>query len=171
MVDWQFDAAGRSCDLCGDVFKPGDKVGSVLYLDEEGLVARLDYLCGEGEEPQLPERRLARWEWKVRERLDEKAEARARAANAEEFFLSLFAEEEDAEIAEEVLEQKDLLKYLFGLLLERRKVLKRSHPAAHDEAAVSYFHPASASTFEVRTVEVSPNAVARIEAHLEGFLK
>jgi hypothetical protein len=171
MVDWQFEAAGRSCALSGDKFKPGDRVGSLLYLDRDGLVARLDYLCGVEDEPQLPERRLARWEWKVRERLDEKGEARARVANAEEFFLSLFDEDGEEAIGEEMREQKDLLRYLFGLLLERRKVLKLSHPAAHGDPSVTYLHPASGRTFTVRTVEVSPGAVARAETHLEGFLR
>lgn len=171
MVDWQFEAAGRSCALCGDRFKPGDRVVSVLYIDGEGLVARMDYLCGVEEEPELPERRLARWEWKVRERLDGKAEARARVASAEEFFLSLFEDDGVGETGEEVLEQKELLKYLFGLLLERRKVLKLSDSAGHARERLTYLHPSSGKSFDVQVVHVSPSSVARIEAHLEGFFK
>lgn len=169
MIEWQFEGAGRKCACTGREFIPGDKVASFLYLGEDGTLCRADILSGETGEAPPEEARVARWEWQVRDRLQEREEARARAKSLEEFFLSLFESDgpiEGTGAEAPVQEHLDLLKYLLSLHLERRRLLRLSKESNHRNEVLSYRHLASGREFEVRTVPFSPKSLAAVEEHL-----
>ena len=83
-------------------------------------------------------------------------------AGSEDFFISLYDDE-----AVEV-EQKDVLKQMLALLLERKRILR---PKGRPEGGFQlYLHPSSKREFLVPQKELSEELVFNIQSQINAFL-
>lgn len=159
-MEWQIKTLARKSTLSGEAFNPGDRVVSLIYRDEEaGELGRADLRPEEIESFQLPGGVLGRWTREVKDPDDAHAHAHAREtmASAEDFFFSLY-ENEDPEAREEA----DMLKHLLSLMLERKRVLR---PVGDRQSAgqQTYLHVKTKRELKVPIVDISTELMLRIQ--------
>ncbi len=118
MPDFAITSASKTCAACGKTFAPGDRIASFL-LDDVTSVVRTDLHEAEAAGWQPPRLVLCRWSHTVPEKAETPAKAaKSAAAEMEEMFLALAAEEEAQGGSRAVL------KYLLALALARRRLLR-----------------------------------------------
>ena len=82
--------------------------------------------------------------------------------SCEELFLSLFAE------GTEDSREKDILKQLLALMLERKRILKaRENPV---DGIQAYMHMPTREMYQVTLQKLGPDEIAAIQSQLEGVL-
>lgn len=160
MVDWQIKTMADRSKQSGTPFHPGDRVECLVYMDDEASeLGRTDLLEAEAPDFSLPGELLGRWV-----RLIEEPDADARSApatlqSAEDFFLSLYegvSDEENPPV------EKQALRHLLALMLERKRVLRAVGPR-QIEGVQAYLHVKSKNTFDVPIISISANLMERIE--------
>lgn len=157
-MEWQIKTISRKSSRSGEPFAPGDVAVSLIYLDaEEGGVARADLHESELEAFGLPGELLGRWRRVIKDPDDESAQASDTLASAEDFFFSLFENE-----SEDSAEERDMLKHLLALMLERKRVLRAAGPRKGGSTQL-YRHVKTKQELTVPICEMSRELMLRIE--------
>lgn len=157
-MEWQIKTIARKSSLSGEPFVPGDRVVCLIYMDDEaGELARADLKPEEIETFEIPGEVLGRWSRIVKDPADDSANARQMMESAEDFFFSLFENEEP-----EAREESDMLKHLLSLTLERKRVL-RVASARQTEGEQKYIHVKSKREVVVPIVDISTELMLKIE--------
>jgi len=157
-MEWQIKTLARKSTVSEAVFVPGDRVLCVVYKDpEEAELGRADLLVAEADDFAPPGEVLGRWTRVVKDPGDEAAQVRATMASAEDFFFSLYHNEEP-----EAREESDALKHLIALMLERKRVL-RAIPPRRTGGEQRYLHVKRKEELSVPIVDVAPELMRRIE--------
>lgn len=148
-TDWSLQPLAKECQLTGQVFKTGQKVLSCLFLDESGMLQRCDYLEGEYEKAHAQGTVLGRWSQIIKDKPSEKINKAESNRNVEQLFLSFY--EDDSEHSSNQIEgsrERALLKYLFAIALERKRIL-RSTESTSSGTEQSYLHVKSKKQYVV----------------------
>ena len=157
-MEWQIKTIARKSSLSETPFNPGDRIVCLVFKDpKEGELGRADLLEAEVEGFQIPGEVLGRWSRVVKDPQDEGQNAKETMASAEDFFFSLFEQEELA-----ASEESDMLKHLLALMLERKRVL-RALPPRRSEGQQLYLHVKSKQEFLVPIVEITTELMLKIQ--------
>ena len=157
-MEWQIRTISRKSSRSGEPFAPGDVAISLIYFDaQEGGVARADLHASELEEFELPGELLGRWRRVIQDPDQASVQAGETLASAEDFFFSLFENETD-----EPSEERDMLKHLLALILERKRVL-RALGRRKGEASLTYLHVKSKTELTVPVRDISHALMLKIE--------
>ncbi len=165
VMDWQIRPLSKKSSVSGADFSPGDRVICAIFEGEFGVLDREDFLKDELESFQFRGNILGKWERVVSENPeeDERAARRMALAGSEDFFLSLFDEASGVET-----EEKDLIKQMLSLLLERKRVLKaRGRPAG---GVQKYLHTASGRELDVPQKDLTQDLVLKIQQQLDSLM-
>lgn len=163
-MDWQIKTLSKKSSQSGVELKAGDIVVCVVFVNEAGELDRRDFLKSELDEKPFEGKYVGKWERVVSENPeeDERQARRMAIAGSEDFFISLYDDE-----AVEV-EQKDVLKQMLALLLERKRILR---PKGRPEGGFQlYLHPSSKREFLVPQKELSEELVFNIQSQINAFL-
>jgi len=163
-MDWQIKPLSKKSSLSGTDLSVGDEVVSLVYIGENALIERIDILKSELENTPLPKNIIGRWERKVSENpdQDEKFARKLALASSEDLFLSLFDNESvDAP-------QKDIIKMLLALQLERKRILKS---VTHLQNGIqTYIHVSSKREFQVRQIDIDDTLIINIQSQLDTLI-
>lgn len=157
-MEWQIKTLARKSTLSGEVFNPGDRVVCLIYKDDAaGDLGRADLRPEEIEQFELPGEVLGRWSRSVKDPDDDSANARDTMASAEDFFFSLYENEQP-----DVREESDMLKHLLSLMLERKRVLR---PIGERQTGGEqlYLHVKTKRELSVPIVDISTELMLKIE--------
>jgi hypothetical protein len=159
-MDWQIKTMSGKSSSSQTVFQPGDVIVCLIYKDPEveGL-SRADVLLAEEDSLELPAKVLGRWQRVINDGADAEADSRQAATAAEDFFCSLF-ENDDSENKEDD-EERIALKHLLALLLERKRILRPQGPRA-TSGMQCYLHLKMEREFDVPVVVVDAELVRTI---------
>lgn len=158
-MDWQVKSASNLSDISGRAFEPGERIVSFLLRDENGDLRRSDVSAGESQEHQPSGAVLARWEQEKKEVVSEAEAKKQTLQTSVGLFLSLF------EVDGEGVEERDVLKYLLAIMLERKRILKPTG-VKRKEKIQCYEMRELKRSFEVPIVDVTTESVMRIEEQL-----
>lgn len=157
-MEWHIKTIARKSTLSGEAFEPGDHVVCLIYKDEAAAeLGRADLRPEEIEFFELPGEVLGRWSRVVKDPDDESASARETMASAEDFFFSLYENDQP-----DAREESDMLKHLLSLMLERKRVL-RALGARKTEGEQTYLHVKTKQELSVPIVEISTELMLKIE--------
>ncbi|MBO7520901.1 MAG: hypothetical protein J6T16_01500 [Opitutales bacterium] len=163
-MDWQIKTLSKKSSQSGAELKAGDAVVCVVFLNEAGELDRRDFLKSEFEGRPFGGKYIGKWERVVSENPeeDERQARRMAIAGSEDFFISLYDDE-----AVEV-EQKDVLKQMLALLLERRRILRaKGRPEGGFQL---YVHSSSKREFLVPQKELNEELISSIQTQIDAFL-
>ncbi len=163
MIDWQVKSLSKHSEFSGRKFQSGQRIVSFLFKNEEGDLGRADVLDEEREDFRPPGAVLGWWGRRLRKDLDESEANREAVASTEEFFLSLYDDRAGD------IEESAVLKYLFAIMLERKRILKPVGRAMPGEPQ-TYLMRKSGRKFDVPIVDVTAQSVMRIEEQLKACL-
>lgn len=165
-MNLEFQPLGRESAVSGERFVAGERITSFLFRGEGGVLARADVLKAEADNFQPEGEVVCRWNQTVRDRSDPEADARKLSMqSAEAVFLALFEGPLDTDEAKDLsahgatAEQKQVLKHLLALMLERRRVLRRVSRG-------TYWHPKLKRRFEVADVTLEPETLMALSDQL-----
>ena len=170
MHEWTLQSGSRKSTSTEKPFDDGQQVRSVLCLDEEGGLRRLDFHPGE-EVPSEGVRPVARWLRVFRSNETEREMEREAVQTAEELFVRLM--EEDAGTGggddPEAAATRGVLRFLLALHLERKRVLR---PVGRMEAdgTQCYRHPKTAAEYRVPAAKLEPERLRAMEEQLGEVL-
>ena len=151
-MDISIRTVSSHCGISETEFQPGDRVWSILYRDESGVIERLDILSDELDRVELSGGILCRWSQGIKEpEVSEAEERRAALRSTEEVFLNLYEEDNEADPEEAVKEARDRLKFFLAIQLERKRILKplRANVYRHLATKREYTVPALELTREL----------------------
>lgn len=173
-MDWSIRSFAQKSDVSGLSFQPGDQVVSVLMrVPDQTEIARFDFLEKESAEFVREGVLLGRWSTTIRsdhETNEDKRERRARKLESlEEFFVSLANQEEEGEGDLDVRQDRDLLRYLVALTLERKKILRLKDKES-TALKLRYQHTQREEFYEVPVVRPSAERLQRIQEALSELL-
>lgn len=163
-MDWQLKPLARHSTMSGHPFTPGDAVVCLIHKNDAGELQRSDLLESELDHFTTAALVLGRWTRIVKEPEDEAREAREQQlASSEDLFLSFYAEDAVADDPD-----RDVLKQLLALLLERRRVLKaRGRPV---QGIQLYWHSRTQREYPVPVRDFDPDQLARIQGQLDMLI-
>ena len=165
LVEWQIKTIARKSTLSGEAFNPGDRVVCLIYKDDEaGDLGRADLCPEEVENFDLPGEVLGRWSRVVKDPDDESQNARETMASAEDFFFSLYENDQP-----DAREESDMLKHLLSLMLERKRVV-RALGKRQTEGTQLYRHVKTKREIEVPVVEISTDLMLKIQDTLGDII-
>lgn len=163
-MDWQIKTLSKKSSQSGVDLKAGDVVVSIVFVNDLNELDRRDFLKTELDENPFDGKFVGKWERVVSENPEEdEREARRMAiAGSEDFFLSLYDD-----IGVEV-EQKDVLKQMLALLLERKRILRaKGRP---QNGLQLYIHSSSKREFLVPQKELNEELISNIQTQINAFL-
>ena len=163
MIDWQVKSLSKHSEYSGREFLNGERIISFLFRTEEGNLGRADVLEEEKGAYRPPGVVLGWWGRRLRKEEDGDEASKASVASTEEFFLSLYDDEERE------LEERAILKYLFAIMLERKRILKPVGRVEPGEPQ-SYVMRKLGRKFVVPSVDVTAESVMRVEEQLKACL-
>lgn len=169
-MESEFQPLSRKSVVSGRVFEPGQRIESYLFRRQDGSLARADVHADEAPDFTLQGDLICRWEQTVKDRSDPEADARKAAVqSAETVFLALFDESGDGEAAaaddaRAAREERALLRHLLALMLERRRILRRS-------ARGRYWYPKGKRSFHVPDVEIVPERLLALQDQLAHIIE
>ena len=162
-MDWQIRPPRGQSSISEREFSEGDRILCMLHMDKIGEIFRSDIFQDEENQFKSDGGILGKWTHIVKDTFQEEKDAQKQTlSTCEELFLSLFAEEtEDSK-------EKDILKQLLALMLERKRILKaRGNPV---DGIQAYMHMPTREMYEVTLQKLGPDEIAAIESQLEGVL-
>ena len=166
-MDWQIKPFSRRCGVTGKPFEDGERYTSFLLIEKEtGELARLDVAESEAEGFQPEGELICRWSRDFRKEPDGGPSARQQRESIESVFVSLF-ESESGE--EEDTEERETLKQVLGVFLERKRILK-DRGFCHDGAFQVMEHRKTANVYLVPTGRMTPESLPRIQETLGELL-
>ena len=157
-MEWHFKSIAHKSSHSERTFEPGARVACLIFKDRQaGEIGRADVLPEEVDAFDLPGEMLGRWTRVVKGPDQAGAPARETLASAEDFFLSLYQNQQA-----EAQEESDVLKHLLGLMLERKRVLRALGPRQR-AGAQRYLHVSTKQEVLVPIVEISPRLMFKIQ--------
>ncbi len=170
-MDWQIRGIAGKSAVSGEAFSPGDRVVCVIFKEPESPeIGRADLLLEELEGYGVPGPVIGRWN-RVIKAPDEAGEAgRETVASAEDFFLSLFADEASVDAEPGASAERDALKHLLSLMLERKRIL-RVDGTRQRAGMQRYIHVKRKQSFDVPIVAISPELVLNIQDTLGDIIE
>ena len=161
MFHWEIKDFGKLSSISGKAFKDGDKVLCIVLKDiRNNEMIRCDLLEVEFSEWKQTEDTIILGKWSRVFAEEAKALTQEeRKHSAESFFFSLFDSSETNEEQEEL----GLLKYLFAVSLERKRVLKSQSIKAEAESQI-FVHVKTKREFAVPVVIPNLESVSKVEA-------
>lgn len=166
MNHWSIKDFGKHSSYSGDAFVDGSEVVClVLKSEESSELIRCDILKSESDlwKANTKATLLGKWERIFSEKAPEGLSREERKESAESFFLSLF----DQHGA--VVEERELLCYLFAISLERKRVLKSS-PMKKGADFQEFTHIKTKRIFEIPIVIPEERTVHKIESIIGELL-
>ncbi|MCC5807509.1 MAG: hypothetical protein JJU00_14385 [Opitutales bacterium] len=175
-MELEIQPLARKSFVSGREFEPGQRIESFLYRGEDGGLVRADVLAGETGDFAVRGNLICRWGQTVKDRSDPEADARKSVMqSAEAVFLALFDEPEEGaeavaeqeapeEGAAEAEKERALLRHLLALMLERRRVLRRTGRGR-------YWHPKEKRAFTVPDVEIVPERLLALQDQLAHIIE
>lgn len=163
-MDWQIKTLSKNSSQSGAQFKAGDVVVCVVFLNASGELERKDFLKSEFGENSFEGSFVGKWERVVSENpeADERKARKMALAGSEDFFISLF-DENSVEI-----EQKDVLKQMLALMLERKRILKaKGRPQGNVQL---YVHTQSKREFQVEQKDLTEELILHIQSQINVFM-
>lgn len=161
IAEWQLQPLARKSSASGTPFEPGDRIVCFLIKSPQGEFVRADVSFEESGEYSPEGQVLGRWTREVKDSDDEeKASARQTLQSSEELFLSLF----DESLSEEAQHERDSLKQVLALMLERKRVLRSlGRPV---EGVQQYLHVRSKKEYQVPLMELSAAELVAVHDQL-----
>ena len=148
-----------SCRVSGQPFQEGDRVASLLVRTEAGPVARLDALEANAAALQPGGFVACRWVQVYKPQAREENRDRTLKLTAENLFATL------ADPSTEPSAETDRLVRFLALLLERKRVLRPRGPAPTPGRDL-YEHAKTKQSFEVPSLELTPEFFAAVQGQL-----
>ncbi|MFI3290452.1 MAG: hypothetical protein R3Y46_01080 [Opitutales bacterium] len=164
VMDWQIRSISKKSDMSGTELREGDVVISAIFVDDGSNLDRIDVLKSEFDANNFPQKILGMWERTLSngEDYDEKLSKKLALASSEDFFLSMFQENTTQ------VQERDILKMLLALLLERKRVLRAlGRPV---RGVQKYLHIATKKEFEVEQLEISLELIIKIQSQLDALI-
>lgn len=163
-MDWQVKPLSRKSSISGEVFEAGATVICHIFFQENipGELIRKDILREEINNFELPNNLVAKWTRKVGEK--ESEEQKQLINNAEELFFSLYSDS-NIEVQENIANKQDILKQLIGLMLERKRILKRVK--TKDKGIILYVHSDTKKEYEVIVKTLELEEILKIQEQLQ----
>lgn len=159
-MDWQVKPIARTCAASGQDLRVGDSVTCVVYKPLGGNVERCDVLKDHAATFQPAGILLGRWSREVKERGEEEQAQRAQLlASREEFFLSLYENNEDPS------GEKRVMKLILAMLLERKRIIKALGPA--QDGLTPYQHSGTKEIYQVPALDLQPTHILQVGATLD----
>lgn len=159
-MDWQVKPIARTCAASGQDLRVGDSVTCVVYKPLGGNVERCDVLKDHAATFQPAGILLGRWSREVKERGEEEQAQRAQLlASREEFFLSLYENNEDPS------GEKRVMKLILAMLLERKRIIKALGPA--QDGLTPYQHTGTKEIYQVPALDLQPTHILQVGATLD----
>ena len=155
-MEWGIKPLAKRCAATDKPFLDGDEVVCLVMKSAAGELVRHDVLAGEIENFSPDGTLLGQWRRVFASNSNSAAAAKQLTASREEFFISLF----DAPATDE----GDLLKQLFALLLERKRILRPLGSPENGEQL--YLHVRSRREFAVPVKQFEPEDIASVEEFL-----
>ncbi len=163
-MEWQVKPLARVSAVDGAPFAIGEKVLCFLFRNEEGHLARDDIRSTEESGYRVPTELLARWAREVKPAGEEEKQARRQALEtAEDLFLALFDDE-----LPDVATDRDALKVILGLMLERKRILRAQGKRGKD--SIRYLHVRTKTEYRVPARDLTPAEAIRIQDDLQHFV-
>ena len=167
MFHWEIKDFGKLSSISGKAFEDGDKVLSIVLKDiRNNEMVRCDLLEVEFSEWKQTEDTIILGKWaRVYTEKAKPLSQEERRHSAESFFFSLY----DPNEASGEQEELGLLKYLFAVSLERKRVLK-SEPIHGEANSQIFIHVRTKRLFDVPVVIPNVESVSKVEATLGDLL-
>jgi hypothetical protein len=161
-MEWQIKPLSRQSAVSGAPFEPGETAVCLLLAGDDGEVQRVDLRPAEVETYAADSTVLGRWQRTVRAATEtgKQAEA-ARAASAEELFLSLC--QNTARGAE-----GDALLQAVAIVLERKRILRG--PARASEGQRTVLHAPTKTEYTIPWAEWEPRELFEAVDRLQQLL-
>jgi hypothetical protein len=167
MFHWEIKDFGKQSSITGQTFQDGEKILCIVLKDKKNNdMIRCDLLESELLEWKQADDTviLGRWS-RVYSEEAKGLTQEERKYSAESFFFSLF----DSNEANGGQEELGLLKYLFAVSLERKRVLK-SKPIKGEADAQSFIHVKTKRDFIVPVVIPNVESVSKVESIIGDLL-
>ena len=165
MSDWQIKPLSKKSALSGRDIAPGDAVVCAVYVNELGMLDRIDCHKDEYDPSKISGRIIGKWERVACENpeADERAARRMALESSEDFFVSLFDENSAVEA-----DEADVVKQMLALLLERKRLLKAlGRPSG---GVQKYVQPSTKREFSVPQKNLDADLIAKIQAQLGSII-
>ena len=170
MHEWTLQSGSRKSTSTEKPFNDGQKVRSILCLDEEGALRRLDF-HPEETVPLEGVRPVARWVRVFRSNETERELEREAIQTSEELFLSLMEEGDGTgeEDSPEAAATRGILRFLLALQLERKRVLRRVGRMEVD-GTQCYRHPKTNTEYQVPVADLEAERLRAMKEQLGEVL-
>ena len=168
MNNWSLKPHSRKNTSTGKAFLPGERILSIIYMGNDGIMHRIDIHDQEVLPTDISEdQEIARWTRVLKEKeAEDKAEKQNMLQSTEELFLSLYQDADTAVLPEN---ERDILKQLLGLMLERKRILKRVGEATED--FLTYVHVPTKKEYVVPLKDFSVEDIEKIKEQLDHVLR
>ena len=167
MFHWEIKDFGKHSTISGKAFADGEKIFCIILKDtKNNEMLRCDFLESESSEWKQADEMVILGKWSRVYSEEAKALTQEeRKHSAESFFFSLYDSNETSGEQEEL----GLLKYLFAVSLERKRVLK-SKPIKGDADSQIFIHVKTKREFIVPVVIPNVESVSKVEAIIGDLL-
>ena len=167
-MDWHIKTIARKSCLTDKFFVPGDKVVSLIYVEDKAeKLGRGDLLSTEVNEFIVNGDLLGRWTCVIKEMELQTDDSYQRVASAEELFLSLYNDHSGE--GQQVHLESSALKHLLALMLERKRVLRAIGPRVKHGDQL-YYYSKNKQDYHVPIVDISADLMLRIQDVLSDIV-
>lgn len=148
------------CAVTGNLFNGGDEVICLICRSNEGELLRFDVLKQKISDFSAPGTLIGQWKRVISDKNSNSLNSGQKIANQEEFFLSLFEGDSNRE--------KEILKQLFALLLEKKRVLRSVGEILNGYQKV--LHIRSRRELLIPIFEIMPEELTSMDNFFEMFV-
>jgi len=164
MQEWNVQSGARKSTVSEKPFTDGDQVRSLLCIDAEGVLQRLD-LAADDNWNSNGVKVLAQWVRVFRQDTTGKDQEKVALQSKEEVFLQMVQSQEALDTTEENMDRLALI-YLMALYLERKRIL-RALGQPDENKIQAYRHVGRKEEFSIQTTSIEPEALLRMTDQLE----
>lgn len=165
MLDWQIKPLAKKSALSDRDISAGDTVVCAVFVNEFGMLDRLDFHKDEFDVSKISGKIIGKWERVVSEHpdADERTARRMSLESSEDFFVSLFDENSAVET-----DEADVVKQMLALLLERKRILRAvGRPIG---GVQKYIQPSTKREFSVPQKNLDEDLVIKIQSQLGSII-
>ena len=167
MFHWEIKDFGKHSSITGKAFEDGEKILCIVLKDTKNTeMIRFDLLESESSEWEQAEETVILGKWsRVYSEETKALSQEERKHSAESFFFSLFDTNENGSEEDEL----SLLKYLFAVSLERKRVLKSKAIIGEADSQI-FIHVKTKRELIVPVVIPSVESVSKVESIIGDLL-
>ena len=167
MFHWEIKDFGKQSSITSKAFEDGDKILCIVLKDtKNNEMIRFDLLESESSEWKQAKETVILGKWaRIYSEETKILSQEERKHSAESFFFSLFDANENSSEEDEL----SLLKYLFAVSLERKRVLK-SKPIIGEADSQMFIHVKTKRELTVPVVIPSVETVSKVESVIGDLL-